>query len=526
MKHYSVKKEHDDHFEIHDKRDGRTFKVAKKSLGKAHEEKVRHMFDAGIVGDPEEEKTLPNAFPIEGIPDPASPAWAPKKTTPSEMDWNPNMGGTGADVFASNPNMASPTGAPKGPFPGREGKQANPNTQAIGGSGEGGMQTASYPTTLPAPPADTGMQDAAKAVQQGMAAQQAAAAATQKAADDYQAKMAEHQAAYDKRFAQLDQDTKAIEEGVANSTIDPHRMWNNASTGNKVLAGIGVLLSGIGSGMTGQQNMAMTVINKAIENDIDAQKAELGKKQNLLSMNYRKYGDLQAAEAATANQLHSVVQTQIAAQSAKMGSAQAMTNGKLMIAQIQAQKDQTAQKAAGAAAAQDIFNQGGGKNLTPAVAEAVAPGQWVNTPAGIKIAKTKEDAKTLSEATQAANNLMASLKDMATFNEKTGTTLPGQVDNTVAKGMRSDLLLQVKELAKLGVLSSQDVELVEPMIPDVGAVRTDKVTAQIMQMQNMVQKKLQAAYAARLVNQQGLGKAPTAGQDQGSGMTLSNYKRP
>lgn len=42
-KHYSLKKEHDKHFEIHDKRDGKSFTVAKKDLHPAHQIKIMKM---------------------------------------------------------------------------------------------------------------------------------------------------------------------------------------------------------------------------------------------------------------------------------------------------------------------------------------------------------------------------------------------------------------------------------------------------------------------------------------------------
>lgn len=55
--------------------------------------------------------------------------------------------------------------------------------------------------------------------------------------------------------------------------VDPDKWWNDKSTGGKILAGIGIVLGGIGGGMTGQGgNTALTVINNAIDRDIDSQK--------------------------------------------------------------------------------------------------------------------------------------------------------------------------------------------------------------------------------------------------------------
>jgi len=86
--------------------------------------------------------------------------------------------------------------------------------------------------------------------------------------------------------------------------IDPERFWNNASTGRKVMAGIGMLLSGIGSGLTGQKNMAMETINRLIDNDIKAQQlnAEQGLAKKKMSLEQIKL-NMQKLNDATSNRL-------------------------------------------------------------------------------------------------------------------------------------------------------------------------------------------------------------------------------
>lgn len=525
MKHYKVKKEHNDHFEVHDARDGRTFKVAKKGLG-ALEKKVRKMADGGVVENDEEapELTPGNYFPIETSGDiPQTPI--------GEPGWNPNMqpAGTqpGADIFASNPNtqvMHSPGAV--GAFPGRS-LQVNPNTAQPQGQQDGGMQLASAEMAMPPPAAvDTGLADATAAVQKGIQAQQTAATAQAKIASDYTQQVKDLQGATQANYAALESENKQLQDDITGSKIDPHRLWNGSSTGNKVLAGIGVLLSGIGSGLTGQKNMALEVINRAIDADIDAQKSELGKKQNLLTMNYRKYGDLQTAQAATAAQLSSVAQAQIAAAAAKSGSAQAQLNGSLAIAQLKQQEAQKIQAVAMQTARTAIYNQGGGQNITPATAELVAPGQWVNTPAGIKIAKTPDAAKKLGEALELNQTIDRKINDMLAFTKEVGSTAPGSDNAGRAKSMQNDLLFAVKNLAGLGVLSGPDVELATELAPDPGQWRTSKAQAQLMQLRTVLKDKLQAAYANQLVNPQGLTTPPTAREDQGTGMSLTKMRRP
>lgn len=130
--------------------------------------------------------------------------------------------------------------------------------------------------------------------------------------------------------AKLDEDHTKLINGMMNDKVDPHRMWSNMSTGNKVLAAISIALSGIGSGLTGKPNMAMGVIQGSIDRDIDAQKSELGKKHNLLSENLRQYGNLNDAAMATRLQLNAATQASIGKAAAISGSKQALEQAKIL----------------------------------------------------------------------------------------------------------------------------------------------------------------------------------------------------
>jgi len=59
--------------------------------------------------------------------------------------------------------------------------------------------------------------------------------------------------------------------------------WESQSTGNKILAGIGVMLGGIGGGMSGEKgNRALDVINKAIDTDLEIQKGNIAKQLSVV----------------------------------------------------------------------------------------------------------------------------------------------------------------------------------------------------------------------------------------------------
>lgn len=79
----------------------------------------------------------------------------------------------------------------------------------------------------------------------------------------------------------VDVDTKIAE--LSDAKIDPNRVWGSMETGNKMSAVASLFLGAFGAGATGAQNAAMDVLNKAIDRDIDAQKANLQTKKDVIS---------------------------------------------------------------------------------------------------------------------------------------------------------------------------------------------------------------------------------------------------
>jgi hypothetical protein len=90
--------------------------------------------------------------------------------------------------------------------------------------------------------------------------------------------------------------------------------------------------------MTGQPNQAIALMNKFIDNDIDAQKANLGKESTLYSMALKKYGNVQAADAYAKLYATNTLQTQLQMSAARSGSDQAKAQAQMLSGQLEAQK--------------------------------------------------------------------------------------------------------------------------------------------------------------------------------------------
>ena len=142
----------------------------------------------------------------------------------------------------------------------------------------------------------------------------------------------------DHRLSETSAETANIDKvmaDIASTKIDPHRFWDSRTTGQKVATGIGLILSGMGSGLTGQPNLAAQFLQRTIDQDIEAQKANLDKKNNLVGWMMKKYGNVQtAAQAATAYQLAALAgQVQLAAD--RSGDMTAKANALALKSQLQ-----------------------------------------------------------------------------------------------------------------------------------------------------------------------------------------------
>jgi hypothetical protein len=138
----------------------------------------------------------------------------------------------------------------------------------------------------------------------------------------------------------------AMYEEIKNDRINPRQFFDDATTGQKILAGVGMLLSGMGSGLTGQPNLAMEVIQKGIDRNIEAQKFNASKKQNLYAY-YTKQGmdDIQVGRYVKADLLD-VTAAQIEARKMSMNSATVGPTADLAVQQLRMQSASLRQTAA------------------------------------------------------------------------------------------------------------------------------------------------------------------------------------
>lgn len=93
----------------------------------------------------------------------------------------------------------------------------------------------------------------------------------------------------------VDTDRQMAYDSYKSGKVDPEHYFNSLSTGGKMRTAVGLILGGLGSGLTGQPNAALEMLNKHIDNDIKAQTMDMDKNKNLVAMNFDRSKDLRAA---------------------------------------------------------------------------------------------------------------------------------------------------------------------------------------------------------------------------------------
>lgn len=417
------------HFVVDHETHGR-FKVLKKDLDKLTQAKIARLCSGGMVRHYDEGGYVP-AQPV--APDPVDPQDVPNpdtgitprqfaaatannpeynlndNTRAASLGINPVPDIKDTDQVVAGPaptSLESALGMPPA-APSQLGPTQSP--QAAPAPAQQAPQAAAAPK-LPTMPSAAGifgdLDKQAQAIRNSANITGKEEGEKQATYQNYLAQKQTHDAAFATSMKSQDAEYKQLHDDVANSKINPNRLWQSMSTGNKVLAAISMVLGGIGAG-AGGHNQAVAVIQDAINRDIDAQKTDLGKKQSLLSDNLRKTGDLREAERLTQAQMLATVQGQVTVIGSKYGGAKAQAQADLLANGIAEKRDRLkydiASNRAIAAAqltqqqqlaqAYDRLSKGVGTPADEAVLGDKMAAMVVDTPTGRALAHDPEAAK-------------------------------------------------------------------------------------------------------------------------------------
>lgn len=142
----------------------------------------------------------------------------------------------------------------------------------------------------------------------------------------YQAKMQELQNTFNKQFARDNANVEATVQDIKANHINPRHYQENMDTGSKIRTAIGLMLGGMGAGLTHGPNLAAEFFNKQIDRDIAAQQNAQENRTTLLHAYQQQYQNHNMANTMTKATLQSLYGSQImqAADQAATPQARAM----------------------------------------------------------------------------------------------------------------------------------------------------------------------------------------------------------
>lgn len=246
----------------------------------------------------------------------------------------------------------------------------------------------------------------------------------------------------------LDERMKVMHDSL-NDKIDPKHWWDSKSTGGKIATAVGLFLGGVGAGMSGGPNVVLDLVNKQIDRDIDAQRANMGQKNNMMTALTQQLGDVNSATSMAKilklDQLQATFYKAAGLSKDPIAKARAQQAIQMIKMQSDSQQQQLAKQMA---VRQGVTNG----SISPAQAvPLLVPGPHQN--------KALEEIKNVGETNQAMSDVQNAMRDVQKLQ-----TVGSRVLSPIQSKSKIDALnLQIGALGKemFGRLNEQELKMLE-----------------------------------------------------------------
>lgn len=274
--------------------------------------------------------------------------------------------------------------------------------------------------------------------------------------------------AEDKRIEDGRMELEKMQSDIASTKITPKDMFADKSTGEKILGYTALILGGFG-GDGG--NAAVDVLDKAIDRDIEAQKANYNVKKQGFEQKQSIYGQMMdkfksdgAARAASKIDLYKKAEMKLAQLGARYTDAE--TEGKV---QEQLGKLRLLQDQAQSQFLNSLMNDDPYKNMDKDQRDRLVPGYG--------LAANPDLAKQAVAATTMADNTISNINTILEKAKKAGRFDTGA--NSEISGLVQLLRSESREaVLGPGTVQAAERELLEDLIKDPGAFFTNRDKAQ------------------------------------------------
>jgi hypothetical protein len=128
---------------------------------------------------------------------------------------------------------------------------------------------------------------------------------------------------YQDSLARAQSERKSFMNDYNDGHIDPRHYLDSMGGGKRVATAIGLILGGMGGGLTGQGNPALAFLQNQIDRDINSQVQNLDKKKGLLAANTQTFQDLHSGMTATRANLNDIISMKLKQAAASTSDPQA-----------------------------------------------------------------------------------------------------------------------------------------------------------------------------------------------------------
>jgi len=315
------------------------------------------------------------------------------------------------------------------------------------------------------------------------------------------------QAQWDQEYNEQVKKRDAALADYKTQEIDPGRMFHNMSTGQKITAGIGLLLGSFGGS---KGNTAVEVIKDAVDRDISAQKMNLDKagkaldaQSGILAEMRGKFQNEQQAEAAARLGIMDQIKLQVEGVAQKYKSPEVQARAQAALGQLGLQYAQTVAEFEKQVRVQQARMRlvGGGGNQTDADIMQLAatnPDEAEKLQArrvtgdGIEgFARSPDRAKAAQETVNNTQTQRTAIRDLISIGNKEGRQFYPSEAAAKARFLSTFLTSQVRhELIGGNAMTEADMHLLEGMVADPTKIRQANAKAVLLKLDQALRWKL------------------------------------
>lgn len=332
-------------------------------------------------------------------------------------------------------------------------------------------------------------------------------------------------------FAEFVKERDAAVSDIQNHLIKPNQYLTDLSGAGKAMTALGLMLGGYGAGLKGGPNMALDFLNNQINRNLEAQKSNMGVRENLLSALNQKYHNQMASDnmyKAIMLQKHANDLEQVAA---KSGISQANPNFHMAMQSLAGQAQELTIRAHKLAMQDEVESPA----QQPSQQGGIAPGQsgqW--GPAldnrvqqlrqysaatgddktvkdidsryvpGVGLSKVPLNEKDREYLTK-GKNLSNMFEEAQGILKQTGTgTFPYSTLHETAGNKTRDIQLNMGEIAQLSRFTGEENKIYKQSVPDLGGTHfTNADQAKLNELQDSHERNV-----ANFYKQKGLPPPP------------------